>query len=69
MYRLARPTQPVKGLDSNCLGIIIGGSTKEPAMTDFTVHFQKGSRVGARSLHMVHVEAETVKDAIRRIGQ
>ena len=35
-------------------------------MTDFTVHFQKGSRVGARSLHMVHVEAETVKDAIRK---
>jgi hypothetical protein len=31
-------------------------------MTDqieYTVHFQKGTRVGARSLRMVQVEAET----------
>ena len=34
-------------------------------MTEFTVHFEKG-RFGARSLHMVRVEAETVKDAVRK---
>lgn len=33
-------------------------------MTEFTVHFQKGFRVGARSLRMVHVEAESIKQAI-----
>lgn len=32
-------------------------------MTEYTVHFQKGSRVGARSLKMVQVEADTVKQA------
>lgn len=32
-------------------------------MTEYTVHFQKGTRVGARSLRMVTVEADTVKAA------
>jgi hypothetical protein len=35
-------------------------------MTEYTVHFQKGYRVGARSLHMVRVEADTINDAIRK---
>jgi hypothetical protein len=35
-------------------------------MTEFTVHFEKGRRVGTRSLHMVRVEAETVKEAVRK---
>lgn len=30
---------------------------------EYTVHFQKGSRVGARSLRMVQVEADTIKQA------
>jgi len=34
-------------------------------MTEFTVHFQKGTRVGARSLRMVHVEAADRDSAIR----
>jgi hypothetical protein len=34
-------------------------------MTEYTVHFQKGRVVGARSLHMVHVEAETVSAAMK----
>lgn len=35
-------------------------------MTEYTVHFQKGWRVGTRSLHMVHVEADSVKAAIAK---
>ena len=34
-------------------------------MTEFTVHFQKGTRVGARALRMVHVEADTAAQAIK----
>jgi hypothetical protein len=34
-------------------------------MTEYTVHFQKGSRVGARSLRMEHVVAVDVEAAIR----
>ena len=34
-------------------------------MTEFTVHFQKGSRVGARQLRMVTVEAANTKAAIK----
>jgi len=34
-------------------------------MTEFTVHFQMGTRVGARRLRMVTVEAETVAAAIK----
>ena len=34
-------------------------------MTEYTVHFQKGNRVGARSLHMVHVEADSTEAAVR----
>jgi hypothetical protein len=33
---------------------------------EFTVHFQKGHRVGTRSLHMVRVEAGSVAEAIRK---
>jgi hypothetical protein len=40
--------------------------TEENMNTEYTVHFQKGTRVGARSLHMVHVEAGDVDTAIRR---
>jgi hypothetical protein len=32
---------------------------------EYTVHFQYGTRVGARSLHMVHVVANGVKEAIK----
>jgi hypothetical protein len=32
-------------------------------MTEYTVHFQKGTRVGARSTRMVQIEAETAKEA------
>jgi hypothetical protein len=32
-------------------------------MTEYTVHFEKGTRVGARSLRMVQVKTETVKQA------
>lgn len=35
-------------------------------MTEYTVHFTKGSRVGTRSLRMEHVEADTAMDAINR---
>ena len=38
-------------------------------MTEYTVHFQKGSRVGARSLRMVHVEADHVATAVVRAKQ
>jgi hypothetical protein len=31
--------------------------------TEYTVHFQKGHRVGTRSLRMVHVEADNAKEA------
>lgn len=33
-------------------------------MTEYTVHFQKGTRVGARSLRMVHVEANSAHEAL-----
>jgi hypothetical protein len=33
-------------------------------MTEYTVHFQKGYRVGARSLRMERAEAETPSKAI-----
>lgn len=33
---------------------------------EYTVHFQKGSRVGARSLRMVHVMAVTGSQAIAK---
>ena len=33
-------------------------------MTEYTVHFQKGSRVGARSLRMEHVEALNSSQAL-----
>jgi hypothetical protein len=32
-------------------------------MTEYTVHFQKGTRVGARSMKLVMVEASTIKQA------
>ena len=35
-------------------------------MTKYTVHFQKGTRVGARSLRMVHVEADSPEDAMAK---
>lgn len=34
-------------------------------MTEYTVHFQKGSRVGTRSLRMVTVIAETSAAAVK----
>ena len=34
-------------------------------MTEFTVHFQKGTHVGARSLRMVTINAETAAAAIK----
>ncbi len=34
------------------------------SMTEYTVHFQKGTRVGARSLRMVYVEAADADAAI-----
>ncbi len=33
-------------------------------MTEYTVHFQRGTRVGARSLRMEHVEADTTARAL-----
>lgn len=35
-------------------------------MTEYTVHFQKGTRVGARSLRMVTVEADNYVAAIAK---
>lgn len=35
-------------------------------MIDFTVHFQRGSRVGARSLRMEQVDAIDTKQAIAK---
>jgi hypothetical protein len=32
--------------------------------TEYTVHFQKGTRVGARSLRMIYVEASDAKTAV-----
>ena len=32
---------------------------------EYTVHFQKGTVVGARRLRMVPVEAETAKEAVK----
>jgi hypothetical protein len=34
-------------------------------MIHFTVHFQKGDRIGARQLRMVHVEAANPAHAIK----
>ncbi|MGH6792164.1 MAG: hypothetical protein ACRECF_05435 [Methyloceanibacter sp.] len=34
-------------------------------MTEYTVHFQRGFRVGTRSLRMERVEAETPEQAIK----
>jgi hypothetical protein len=34
-------------------------------MTEFTVHFQKGHAVGARRIHMEHVEAADAREAIK----
>ena len=34
-------------------------------MIEYTVHFQKGTRVGARSLRMIQVTAETPRAAIK----
>lgn len=39
--------------------------TKESKMLEYTVHFQKGSRVGTRSLRMEHVSAENSEAAIK----
>ena len=33
-------------------------------MTEYTVHFQKGTRVGTRSLRMVHVKARSMSEAL-----
>jgi hypothetical protein len=33
---------------------------------EYTVHFQKGFRVGARSLRMVHVQAGNPKEAVKK---
>jgi hypothetical protein len=33
-------------------------------MTEYTIHFQKGTRVGARSLRMITVTAANVPEAI-----
>ncbi len=33
---------------------------------EYTVHFQRGSRIGTRSLRMVPVEATDPKEAIRK---
>jgi hypothetical protein len=38
---------------------------EESEMTEFTVHFEKGRVVGARHLHMEHVEAANAKDAVK----
>jgi len=38
-------------------------------MTEYTVHFQKGSRVGARSLRMEQVEAASIKEAAVKAKQ
>lgn len=35
-------------------------------MTEYTVHFQKGTRVGARSLRMERFEAESAGRAITK---
>ena len=35
-------------------------------MIEYTVHFQKGKRVGARSLRMVHVEANDANEAVAK---
>ena len=34
-------------------------------MFEYTVHFQKGKRVGARSFRMVHVHAAGVGEAVQ----
>ena len=35
-------------------------------MFEFTVHFMKGTRVGTRSLRMVHVQAATRFEAVAK---
>jgi hypothetical protein len=36
----------------------------EGLVTEYTVHFQKGTRVGTRSLRMEHVEADNPTSAL-----
>jgi hypothetical protein len=43
----------------------LGISPKPVRKIEYTVHFQKGVRVGARSLHMVRVQADSVDAAIK----
>lgn len=33
-------------------------------MTEYTVHFQKGRRIGTRSLRMIHVDAVNADNAM-----
>jgi hypothetical protein len=35
-------------------------------VTRYTVHFQKGTRAGARTLRLVHVDAASVGEAIKK---
>jgi hypothetical protein len=37
----------------------------ETWMTEYTLHFQKGSRIGARSLRMIHINCATPEQAIK----
>ena len=48
--------------DSGCP--IILAITPGSNMVEYTVHFQKGSRVGTRRLRMEHVEALNAREAI-----
>src|SRR5262245_22168554 len=41
-----------------------GATRKESIMREYTVHFQKGTRVGTRSLRMITVEAPDAETAI-----
>jgi hypothetical protein len=34
-------------------------------MIEFTVHFQKGHRVGARAIRMEHVQAADAREAVK----
>jgi hypothetical protein len=38
-------------------------------MFEFTVHFQRGWKVGARSLHMEHVHAHSAREAVKLARQ
>lgn len=40
------------------------GDNPPRQLFEYTVHFQRGSRVGARSLRMVHVNATCPREAI-----